>query len=204
MKREDENIVPKNEVGSKTDTIETVEASTLQQALALFEKSKQRLLDINKWSKIAGTASAKFNLTDATGEKVTRAPQVGDFFQIDVPAPGTDTGDGYDWVRIEAIEDNSDNNAASESVAIKVRPCSNPTNNKEDTAHFFKEDATSTFIVERNGNKVTAEVHGRNEIPNTDADKTLDKVRNAIVGLGAVTGVSKLQWKNLVKGLLQD
>jgi hypothetical protein len=49
---------------------------------------------------------------------------------------------------------------------------------------------------------VTAEVHGRNEVPNTETDKTVDKVRNAVVGLGAITAFSAPQWKSLVKGLL--
>ena len=67
---------------------------------------------------------------------------------------------------------------------------------------FFKEDATSTFIVERDGNNLRAAVHGRNELPNTKADKPLDKARNAIVGLGAMLGLSNPQWKSLVKGIL--
>jgi hypothetical protein len=196
--------VPKNEKGNKTDTVETVEAGTLKEAIALFEKAKQRLFDVNHWGRYAGKASADFSITDSDGNKITRKPQAGDYFQIDLPGPGTKTGEGYDWVRIEAVEDNTDHNAATENAAIKVRPCSNPKNQKQDTAHFFEEDATSSFIVERNGNKVSAEVHGRNEVPNTKADKPLDKVRNAVVGLGAITGVSKLQWKNLIKGLVHD
>jgi hypothetical protein len=31
----------------------------------------------------------------------------------------------------------------------------------------------------------------------------VDKVRNAVVGAGGVTGFSKLQWKALVNGLLE-
>jgi hypothetical protein len=45
-------------------------------------------------------------------------------------------------------------------------------------------------------------VHGRNEKPNTNSDAVADKIRNTLVGLGAIAGFSKIQWKNLVKGLI--
>jgi hypothetical protein len=70
-------------------------------------------------------------------------------------------------------------------------------------AHFFTEEATSNFMVKRVGNKVSAEVHGRNEKPNTEAEKLVDKARNTAVATGAVTGFAKLQWKSLVNGLIK-
>ena len=71
-------------------------------------------------------------------------------------------------------------------------------------AHFLSDDATSTFIISRKNNTITASVHGRNEKPNTEAAGLLDKIRNAIVGTTAVAGISKIQWKLLVKGLLDE
>ena len=49
---------------------------------------------------------------------------------------------------------------------------------------------------------ISAEVHGRNEKPNTSAENLPDKIRNAVVGIGAVAGFAKIQWQKLVKGLL--
>ncbi|HTM97890.1 MAG TPA: hypothetical protein VL088_04070, partial [Pedobacter sp.] len=49
---------------------------------------------------------------------------------------------------------------------------------------------------------IQAEVHGRNELPNLKAGSIVDKARNAIIGLGAILGISVLQWKLLTKGIV--
>ena len=49
---------------------------------------------------------------------------------------------------------------------------------------------------------MTAAVHGRNEKPNTDIEKTSDKIRNALIGSAATQGIAKIQWQKLVNGLL--
>jgi hypothetical protein len=87
-------------------------------------------------------------------------------------------------------------------VLITVRPTNNPLSNKEDVAHFFTDDSTSSFIMKRTGTNVRAEVHGRNEKPNTKADSIIDKARNVFAGSVAVSLFSKYQWKSLVEGLL--
>lgn len=197
-----EHIIPQQEKGASTDTTAEVSFETVLEAANFFEIARGRLLDIGNWDKICGKASAKFQLTNESGNLVDRDPQIGDHFRINIPAPGTETGDGRDWVRIEAIE-NSNSQDNYQYVAIKVRPATNPTNEAEDTAHFFKEDATSTFLVERKGNVVRAEVHGRNELPNTNSEGVLDTIRNAVVALGAMAGISTPQWKSLVNGLVQ-
>jgi hypothetical protein len=56
--------------------------------------------------------------------------------------------------------------------------------------------------VQRTGKVVSAEVHGRNEKPNTDANAVIDKARNTMVATGAIVGFSSTQWKSLVNGLL--
>jgi hypothetical protein len=68
---------------------------------------------------------------------------------------------------------------------------------------FFNDRSTSSFVLERDGNKVTAAVYGRNEIPNTETSNVIDKVRNVVVGTSAIAGLADIQWKNLVKGLLE-
>jgi hypothetical protein len=164
---------------------------------------RNRLLDVNKWHEYAGAASAKFFLTNQSGEELARTAQVGDFIRIDLPAaPGNKEGDGYDWVYIEAIEDKSDSQGAIESIAMRVRPSAKPTSG-ENVAHFFKDNATSSFVVERNGRTLSAGEFGRNEVPNTEPDSFMDKVRNVLVGTTAIAGASNIQWKSLVKGLIE-
>jgi hypothetical protein len=198
------NIIPKQEEGNQSDIIETTTAKNEEEAKLIFDEAKKRLLSVNTWKEISGNISASFTLIDKSGKKIDHEAQVGDYFKIDIPGPGTKSGGGYDWVRIEAIEDHSNGSAEKESLGIRVRPAPNPQTNTNDneTAHFFKDQATSNFIIERNKRTVSAEVHGRNEKPNTTTHKPLDKLRNAVVGSSAILGVSHIQWKKLMKGLI--
>jgi hypothetical protein len=202
-KQQKENkIIPDQEKGAKTDTSENVKAYTPEEAKKVFAEAKEKLLDINNWNKLCGIASSIFYLTDEQGNQIHRQPIKGDYIKIDLPAPGSTSGGGFDWVRIEAIEDKSNPEGDTESFAIRVRPAENPQEPGEDTAHFFKEDATSSFLIQRKGKQVNAEVHGRNEIPNAANKGVFDKIRNLIVGLSASTGLAIPQWKSLINGLL--
>ena len=203
MENTDQRAVPPQHTGVKSDIEHSVTLSTVDRAKTLFGLARKRLLDVSNWNKIADGPSAHFQLTSPCGKDVFRNAQRGDKFRISIPGPGTETGDGFDWVEVEEIVETNDA-SDSESIAIRVRPCPSPLTNSEHTAHFFTADATSSFVVMRRSNVVKAEVHGRNEKPNaTDADTLLDKARNALVGLGALAGANKPQWNALVKGLLK-
>jgi hypothetical protein len=195
-------IIPQQEKGAKTDIESSVECGTVEEAKELFQNAKLRLLNVNNWHHLCGAVTATFKLTDEAGNEVNTEAETGKYFKIDIPGPGTVTGEGYDWVRIEKIEDKEEASTSDEIVAIKVRPAGNPNNTKTDVAHFFTDEATSSFIVQRTGKVVSAEVHGRNEKPNTDANAVIDKTRNTMVATGAIVGFSSAQWKSLVNGLL--
>jgi hypothetical protein len=85
-----------------------------------------------------------------------------------------------------------------DSVAIMVRPDSDPQTSNPNIAHFYSEKSTSTFVVTREKNKVTASIYDRNIEANEETNEPADKLRNAAVGLAAKLGFSKLQWKALV------
>ena len=185
------------ESGAQSNTESKASFDTAAEAQSFFKEVKKRLLHVNGWQKLAGAATASFQLTDEKGNSVNRDVQKGDHFKIDIPGPGPATGDGYDWVQVEAVEEKED------KVEITVRPATNPTNEQQDIAHFFSDEATSSFVVKLEGNSVIAGVYGRNEKPNLQAEKGRDKARNAAVASGAVGGFSKLQWKSLVNGLVK-
>jgi hypothetical protein len=198
-----EKIIPSQKDGGKKDIQHSVTAVDDDDARKLFVIAWNRLIDINNWGKISGPMSAKFQLTDHNVKEVNRTAEKNDYFKIDLPGPGPAEGKGFDWVIIEAIEEKSDTSGPYESIGIRVRPASDPTQNGENVAHFFDSDATSTFLVERHDKTVTASVFGRNEKPNTkDTDTVVDKIRNAVVGAGAIAGLSNIQWKSLVTGLI--
>ena len=105
-------------------------------------------------------------------------------------------------MQVEAVEETSEGDV--DCVAMRVRPATNPKNSREDVAHFFSGEATSNFVVKREGTTITAAVYGRNEKPNVHAEKVVDKARNAAIATGAVGGFSKLQWKQLAKGIVEE
>lgn len=192
--------VPAQQTGTEMNAIEKIELGSEEEAIRFFKIIKERLLDVNRWAEIAGIPMSAFALTDSNGNKVERKATDGDYIRIDIPGPGTKTGEGYDWVVIEQIKEEVLNGA--EVLSMTVRPAANPLNEDEHTAHFLTAEATSTFQVKRVGNTTYAEEHGRNEVPNTDTEHTMDNIRNTLVGWGAKFGFSYPQWKALVKGLL--
>lgn len=200
--KEFNSIVPENRKGSKTDIVYSEQYKTLEEAIAGYEAARQKLLSISQWHKYAGKGTANFQLTDANGSPVTRLAEEGDHFRINIPGPGSTTGDGYDWVQIQSIAENTETYNDCEYIAITVSPVTNPNNDKQDIAHFFKGYASSTFLVQRQGLVVSVEVHGRNEQPNTNAENFIDNARNLLVAAGALLGLSEVQWKSLVKGII--
>lgn len=194
---EKEELIPEHEEGAQSNTEAEAQLGSEEEARQFFQTVKKRLLDVNHWQEYAGVVTAKFQLTDENGNALQRAPRTGDYFRIDIPGPGTITGGGDDWVQVEDMDEDED------CAGIRVRPASNPTNERKDVAHFFHEGATSSFIVRREGAKVFAGVYGRNEKPNVKTETVVDKIRNAAVATGAAAAFSKLQWKSLVKGLIK-
>jgi hypothetical protein len=159
------------------------------------------LLAVNDWGERAGALSADFRLADEQGKGVNRLVRTGDHFRVDIPGPGSKAGDGYDWVIVEDIKEVNENK--TDSTAIRVRPASNPKTDNENIAHFYSEDTTSTFVITRENNKVTASIYDRNVKANTGTTEGIDKVRNAATGLGAKHAFSKLQWQALAEALVK-
>ena len=200
---EPEKTIPEHHDGVEVNVEDSVELSNEDEAKRFFRVVRDRLLNVNQWKDWAGALSAGFQLTDGEGKQIDTLPQKGNFFKIDIPAPGIASGEGYDWVQVEEVKEEAENN--SEFVTVRVRPAPSPVNEKKDVAHFYSDEATSNFIVRREGKTVTAGVYGRNEKPNVKkSDSVIDKIRNAVVGTGGVSGFAKLQWKALVSGLLKQ
>lgn len=193
----------KQRSGWKSGASKTVTAGSRHEAKLLFRKASERLLDVNSWGQISGSGSAGFRLTDAQGNLVTtQRAEEGHLIRIELPAPANKSGDGYDWVRIEAFEDRKDLLKDEERFGFRVRPVSNPQDHDHQSAHFYDNDATSTFLVIRHTNSVTALEQGRNEKPNVGAGGFFNRLRNLAVALFASLGLGKRQWQTLVEGLL--
>ena len=200
----EKDLVPKPVLGEQSGAQADKECKTEEEAKHLFNSAKEKLFNINDWHKFAGPGSAEFDLTDKAGNPKTGMPQIGDHIKIDLPGPGTSEGDGYDWVVIEAIDDRKD--SMDEYAAIRVRPCPNPKTPGDDKiAHFHAETATSTFLVQRQGNIISAAEKGRNELQNKNNNLGFwDKLRNIITSFSASRGAAWPQWKALMEGFLEE
>lgn len=193
-------FIPEQIVGSKLDLSANIKLDDKQEALDFFEIVKKRLLNVNKWDEICNAPSSTFKLINFKNQPITGLVKKNDYIRIKIPGPGTKLGEGFDWVRVESINEKIAKD--EEILSITVRPCSHPLKPKNEIAHFFQPTATSTFQVYRNGNLIYATVHGRNEIPNTKNGRLLDKIRNTLIAWSAKLGFSYPRWKLLVNGLL--
>ena len=196
-------IVPEQKVGRHTSAEAHRELENESQAIEVFKRACDRLLNVNKWRDYAGIG-ASFELMDPSGKPLDRNAKIGDFVRIDIPGPGTKSGKGYDWVEIEAFYSTEEPERNSNLFSIRFRPVASPMENSGDESHFYTDEATSTYLIQRKGNLVTAAEKGRNEVPNDKTDSALDNIRNKVVGSVASFGLSEPQWKILMEGLLED
>jgi hypothetical protein len=201
MKNQNE-IIPKQHKGIASDIQETIILSDVEEAIQFYDIAVNRLKDVNHWHFITQHIETKFTLRDKNGIEVKRQVALGDYFQINIPFPGLDSGKGYDWVQVKELKEENNQQQDEQTFSMLVKPTHPPF--EKETAHFFDTEASSTFSVLRNGTKITALVHGRNEKPNTLVYSLTGKIRNIIVALGSFLGFSYFQWKSLVKGLLAD
>ncbi len=188
--------IPKQYEGAQSDNSFSIKANNMAQAKQLYARAKENLLQVNSWGKLAGGLSARFQLINHHGDALYREARANDFIKIKLPVAGKN----YDWVQIEAIQETQQEN--NHQISMRVRPANDPQSTEKHPEHFFTTDATSSFIIERIGERVTAAVRGRNELPNMQTDNFLQKIRNAIIGLVAMLGLNKPQWKALAKGFL--
>ncbi|HET9747564.1 MAG TPA: hypothetical protein VFP97_17730, partial [Chitinophagaceae bacterium] len=171
-------------------------------AESLYNEARKKLLDVNNWNKVAGIITAQFQIVDENGKEVSREVKKGDYLRVDIPGPGSKEGDGYDWVFVEEV--NEINNGSIQSVGFRVRPDKNPFGDKNETAHFYSKEATSSFIIIRENAKVISWIVDRNLLPNTESESLVDKVRDVAVGISAIAGFSKVQWQGLADGLVKN
>lgn len=193
--------LPGQYTGKSVDYQRTLDLDSQTEANALFEEIRMRLLQVNRWHRITDGPSAEFCVVDERGNPVEKMVEQGDRIRIDVPGPGLPSSQGYDWVQVEEIAE--EQHEDGKRMLISLRPCPDPTNDKDDTAHFFKALATSSFLLEQKRNTILLHYAGRNEVINTENESNWDNIRNFLVGLGAKMGASYPQWKALVDGLAQ-
>jgi hypothetical protein len=199
----EKEIIPVQKKGASFDVHAKLEMSDREIADGHYQKSRQRLLDINNWGVYSGEAKDTFILTDYLGNAVNRPPVEGDHVKVHLPGPRLSTGDGADWVVIEKIAEERNKILDEILTAMTLRPCPNPHLNAKKVAHFYEHRSTNTLIICRHKTEIISSIHGRNEVVNTDIN-WIDFIRNLMVALPAKAGLSNPHWKKLAKGLIAE
>jgi hypothetical protein len=160
-----------------------------------FQKSKEKLFDVNGWSHIPGIANAGFELYSGEGKPLSRLRvQKGDFIKIDLAGPVP-----LYWVRVTDLQEEEN------KAEFTVQPTYDPTeaDDKTVTDHFFHDQARSIFRVERIGRQITGMEIGLNEaINNQDAQAGEKGLINTLVSEGGWALFQEHQWKNLTDYLV--
>lgn len=203
MNKDYPHLFPAQQSG--TEIIAEASASAPQEndAEALYAIAKSRLLNVNKWHKVAGMISATFQIVNGQLQEVDRNVEKGDYIKIDIPGPGSSEGHGYDWVCVEELREITEGNNI-QSIGFRVRPSKNPFNKEGAIAHFYSDDATSNFMVTRENKTVSATIVDRNIKPNTTPESLVDKIRDTSAGIGAIGIFSKIQWQKLAEGIIEE
>ncbi|HTF20512.1 MAG TPA: hypothetical protein VK658_20710 [Chryseolinea sp.] len=190
------SLVPPQRSGKAIDAEASAVLSTEKTAVVFYELVKNRMQHVNSWSVISGKLSAEFQLVNKEGLEVFRKAHVGDYLRIDIMGPGGTSGSGFDWVKIEQLQDEPD------SFGFRVRPTSHPSAHRAVPDHFYDDESTSTFQVIRAGCRVIVSISDRNTKPNSVAANVVDKVRNHVVAWAARARFSQIQWQSLADGLV--
>lgn len=195
--------VPKHTGGGYHDTESNKCFESKERALEEFDLLKRRFLNINRWKEYAGKGSASFRLYDIEGKPVERIPVQGDYIRIDIPGPGTMEAEGFDWVQVKKISNQFLKENEEENLLIECSPSVDPTQpDPVNIAHFYHKNATSTFMISRSVNCICACIYGRNERPNFKNAPMPDKLRNGLIAVSGMIGLSIIEWKALIEGLL--
>lgn len=194
--------VPIQKKGSYHDTESKKKYVAPERVDQVFSTLRERLMLINNWKSYCGEGFADFKLFDSKGEMINRYPLIGDYIRIDIPGPGTVEAKGFDWVEIVDLFEEQTHGICLDFVMMTCRPSKSPQDKtSEHIVHFYSDQATSTFGIFKGRDFIQAGIYGRNETPNMDA-QFLDKARNLLIAAGGMIGVSKIEWKTLVNGLL--
>jgi len=162
-------------------------------ATRAFDQSVLKLLHVDGWSGLS-SVTADFRLHDQQGEpKPNDQPVVGDFILIKLPGPMPEN-----WVRVTHI------GITPTRVEFTVKPSHDPRSAPTEVIdHFFDQQASSTFRVERTGNQVSAWEIGSNESINNQQPQAGDRAAvNTFIAEGGWLFYQKIQWKALTDYLV--
>ena len=193
--------IPTQSKGGFHDTVNMYCAENQREADIFYNRLRSRLEAVNAWETYSDKVKTGFALFQPGTRNTTTALEEGNLIRIDIPGIGNPRGKGYDWTKIVDIQKREDGDYPFFSFTVK--PCPFYGGSEEPVAHFYTEDASSTFIVRRFGTCIYAEVHGRNAVENCTDGDLLDNLRNKSVAIGSKLGIGNLNWLAFTESLLR-
>lgn len=201
-------VAPTPFTGVNHDTRKRIQLHSTGDAIDLYKTAAERLLYVNEWNTLESMEGQQYALFDINGDAKTGKAEEGDYIRINnTQALNLQKEKRYDWVRIEKMVqfEHKERN----TTAMRVRPAADPTLKvpfkNRPTAHYYTSSATTTFIVERTETMVMVGIHPRNQVLNTaQATGFYNQLRNVVVGLMGLLGITKNQWKILLEGLVHE
>jgi len=194
--------IPEQKKGSFHDTESRKVFDDQESASKAFEVLKNRFLSVNLWKDYCNYKSAEFKLYDSNGNQVNRIPKENDLIRIDIPGPGNPESKGYEWVKITSISAQLLTVGEIENLIINCVPATIPNQKTSHIAHFYSQKSSSTFKISKGSKYIKIGIYGRNETPNMSTNLA-GKVRNLLIALGGMFGISKLQWKVFADEILK-
>jgi hypothetical protein len=165
------------------------------EAREAFEKSKEKLMNVNGWSDMEGINST-FILHDQYGKPADGEARPGYYIKIELPGPKVEN-----WVQITGVQTEAD------VAEFTVHPSEKPqekTDPNSEIKHFFAKEASSTFRVERKANVIWAWEIGRNEVINNQESESERPILNTLIAEGGWAGFQKIQWDKLTRYLVHS
>ena len=195
--------IPEQKKGNFHDTESRRLFDDVESTKLAFEVLKNRFLDINNWKNHCKEKSADFKLFDPVGNHINNRPKENDLIRINIPGPGNPESNGYEWAKITQITDQNLAVGEEESLTLICEPTTIPgKDNNSHIAHFYSEGSTSNFKITRGSKYIKIGIYGRNETPNMNTTLA-GKIRNLLIGVGGMFGMSKIQWKVFADEILK-
>ncbi len=194
-----ERSIPVQQQGIKKEFTSARRFTTLADAQLCYATAVSRLMNVNHWHELTAMRST-FRIMSKNFKQQKRRAKLNDFIAIGIPAPENPDGAGFDWVRVVNLKFLT--GRRKEQCLLTLQPC--PMQGAENTAHFFSEGASSSFLLTRSGNIVTSAYYGRNELPNMDTSGVKETVRNIAIAAGAMLGFSDAIWGPLTVSFIMD
>lgn len=196
------HLVPENTFGSKNDCVSFLKCASEDAAIVQYDRCKEALLNVNHWHLLTGGRSAHFNLTDKNGTNIDGLIMLESIIKILMPGPKNKVGGDFDWVQVTKLDEEISGHQSL--FILQLQPIRCPRISDKTATHFYTENASNTFILVKQKQKVQLSVHGRNEIPNLKIRGFINKLRNYFVAHGGIFGGSRIQWKTLIEAIIES